>query len=204
MHTHKKNIAIFISGTGSNMQALIKACMDKDYPAKIVCVISDNLDAKGLEIAKNFGIDTYFINPKDFNTKQEYESILHEKLLSHKIDFICLAGFMRLLSFYLCDLWCGKMINIHPSLLPAFKGLDTHQRAINAGVKFTGCTIHYVSSKMDSGKIIAQAVTPVYTSDTVDILKNRVLQAEHRLYPLALRALCSTESVDDTVSFYHA
>jgi phosphoribosylglycinamide formyltransferase 1 len=204
IETHKKNIAIFISGTGSNMQALIEASMAHGYPAQVVCVISDNPDAKGLKTAQNAGIYTYYINPKEYNTKQVYEATLHEKLINHKIDFICLAGFMRLLSSYLCDLWYGKMINIHPSLLPAFKGLDTHQRAINAGVKFTGCTIHYVSSKMDSGKIIAQAVTPVYINDTADILKNRVLQAEHRLYPLALRALCSKEPVDDTVSFYHA
>ncbi len=203
--THsKKNIAIFISGTGSNMQALIEACRQQDYPAQIVCVISDNLDAKGLDIAKNFDIPTYYINPKEYHTKQAYESMLDEKLRNHKVDFICLAGFMRLLSSYLCDLWYGKMINIHPSLLPAFKGLDTHRRAIDAGVKFTGCTIHFVSSKMDSGKIIAQAVTPVYMNDTADILKNRVLQAEHQLYPLALGALCSKEPVDDTVSFYHA
>jgi formyltetrahydrofolate-dependent phosphoribosylglycinamide formyltransferase len=203
MNTHKKNIAIFISGTGSNMQALINACHDTDYPAKIVCVISDNPDAKGLSIANNLGVQTHYINPRDYATKQAYEAIVHEKLLSHYVDFVCLAGFMRLVSSYLCDLWHGKMINIHPSLLPAFKGLDTHKRAINAGVKFSGCTIHYVSSKMDSGKIIAQAVTPVYRHDTVDILAERILQAEHKLYPLVLAALCNKKTDDDTLSFYH-
>lgn len=185
------------------MQALINACHDTDYPAKIVCVISDNPDAKGLSIANNVGIQTYYINPRDYATKQAYEAVLHEKLLSQKVDFVCLAGFMRLVSSYLCDLWHGKMINIHPSLLPAFKGLDTHKRAIDAGVKFSGCTIHYVSSKMDSGKIIAQAVTPVYRHDTMDILAERILQAEHTLYPLVLAALCNKKADDDTLSFYH-
>jgi phosphoribosylglycinamide formyltransferase 1 len=198
--THKKNIAIFISGTGSNMAKLIEASMNDNYPAKIVCVVSDNLDAKGLDIAKKFKIPTYYLNPSDY--KHDYENTIHEKLLSYDVDFICLAGFMRLLSSYLCDLWHNKMINIHPSLLPAFKGLDTHQRAINAGVKFAGCTIHYVSSKMDSGKIIAQAVTPVYYDDTADSLGRRILTLEHKLYPSVLEALCRPECAPKTLSFF--
>jgi formyltetrahydrofolate-dependent phosphoribosylglycinamide formyltransferase len=202
--THKKNTAIFISGTGSNMQALIDASFGTDYPAQITCVISDNPNAGGLIIAENRGIKAYFINPKDYTSKKDYEHKIHEILQKHNIDFICLAGFMRLLSSYLCDLWQGKMVNIHPSLLPAFKGLDTHQKAIDASVKFSGCTVHYVSSKMDSGTIIAQAVTPVYTGDTADILANRILKLEHKLYPLVLKALCDKNIVYDTLSFYDA
>jgi phosphoribosylglycinamide formyltransferase 1 len=202
MTLHKKNIAIFISGTGSNMAKLIEACMNEKYPAKIVCVISDKENAKGLDIAKNFNIPTYYLNPSDYQNKHDYENAIHEKLLTHHVDFICLAGFMRLLSSYLCDLWHNKMINIHPSLLPAFKGLDTHQRAINAGVKFAGCTIHYVSSKMDSGKIIAQAVTPVYSDDTADSLGKRILTLEHKLYPSVLEALCRSEYAPKDLSFF--
>jgi phosphoribosylglycinamide formyltransferase-1 len=203
MTSHKKNIAIFISGTGSNMQTLIEASMNENYPAKIVCVISDKEDAKGLASAKNFNIQTYFINPSDYHSKQDYEFALHEKLLIHKVDFICLAGFMRLLSSYLCDLWHQKMINIHPSLLPAFKGLDTHKQALQAGVKFTGCTIHWVTHKMDSGQIIAQAVVPVLNHDTVDSLSKRVLTVEHQLYPLALKSLCYQTWQQDKLSFFY-
>ena len=202
MTPHKKNIAIFISGTGSNMAKLIEASMSDNYPAKIVCVISDNPAAKGLDIAKSFEITTYYLNPNDYKHKHDYENAIHEKLLTHHVDFICLAGFMRLLSSYLCDLWHNKMINIHPSLLPAFKGLDTHQRAINAGVKFAGCTIHYVSSKMDSGKIIAQAITPVLRHDTADSLAQRILTLEHKLYPSVLEALCHKEDAPDALSFF--
>jgi phosphoribosylglycinamide formyltransferase 1 len=202
MNIHKKKIAVFISGTGSNMNVLIDACQNTDYPARIACVISDNINAGGLMIAENKNIKTYFINPKDYSTKQVYEQKLHDILLQNQIDFVCLAGFMRLLSDYLCDLWHGKMINIHPSLLPAFKGLNTHKQAIDAGVKFSGCTIHYVSQKMDSGTIIAQAITSVYTSDTADILAKRILNLEHQLYPLVLKALCDNDTDYDALCFY--
>jgi len=172
------------------------------YPAQIACVISDNVRAGGLIIAEKHNIKTYFINPAEYESKQAYEAKLHDILLQHQIDFVCLAGFMRLLSNYLCDLWRGKMINIHPSLLPAFKGLNTHQRAIDTGVKFSGCSIHYVSSQMDSGAIIAQAVTPVYTTDTADILAKRILKLEHKLYPLVLKALCDNDMDYDALCFY--
>lgn len=198
----KKNIAIFISGTGSNMKALIDATLDESYPATIKCIISDNPNAQGLVTAHHHNIKTYYINPNDYKTKQIYETVLHEKLLYHQIDFVCLAGFMRLISSYLCDLWYHKMVNIHPSLLPAFKGLNTHQRAIDTGVKFSGCTVHYVSKKMDSGTIIAQAITPVYINDTAETLSKRVLQAEHKIYPLALKALCNEDIYNSNLSFY--
>ncbi|MFT6084707.1 MAG: phosphoribosylglycinamide formyltransferase-1 [Alphaproteobacteria bacterium] len=201
----KKNIAILISGTGSNMEVLIKATQgDGDSLAHIACVISDKVDAKGLLTAQELGIKTYFIDPSGYESKQAYEAILHQTFLKHHIDFICLAGFMRLMSAYLCDLWQHKMINIHPSLLPAFKGLDTYQKAIEAGVKFSGCTVHYVSEKMDSGKIIAQAVVPVLWNDTPNMLAKRILSAEHKLYPLTLKALCNEELYNQTLSFYQA
>lgn len=201
---YKKNVVIFISGTGSNMHALIKASEQLDYPARIVGIISDQEAAKGLEIAESYGIKTYFINPKACGSKASYENTLNETLVQLGTDIICLAGFMYILSAEFCTLWDGKMINIHPSLLPAFKGLNTHQRAIDIGVKFTGCTIHYVSAEMDAGKIIAQAVVPVYKEDTVDILSKRVLSAEHILYPKTLQALCDTDISYDRQSFYHA
>jgi phosphoribosylglycinamide formyltransferase-1 len=202
MKLSKKNIAIFISGTGSNMRALIEASKKENYPAQIVCVISDNQHAQGLVIAQSFNIQTYFINPNEYQNKQDYEANIHEKLLIHKIDFICLAGFMRLISPYLCDLWNNKMINIHPSLLPSFKGLNSHEKALKAGVKFSGCTIHWVTSKMDSGKIIAQAVVPVLRNDTVNDLSKRVLKAEHKLYPLVLKSVCHNSLSHDILSFF--
>jgi formyltetrahydrofolate-dependent phosphoribosylglycinamide formyltransferase len=203
INTPPHAVAVFISGTGSNMKALIEACHTQTaYPAKIGCVISDKADAGGLKIAQDYQIKTYFVDPKAFSTKQAYEQKLHTILQENHIDFICLAGFMRLLSPYLCDLWAGKMINIHPSLLPAFKGLNTHQRAIDAGVKFSGCTIHYVSSKMDSGTIIAQAITSVFHDDTAESLAKRILRLEHKLYPLVLKALCDKNTNYDKLCFY--
>jgi phosphoribosylglycinamide formyltransferase-1 len=200
----KKRVAIFISGTGSNMVSLIKASQMIDYPAEIALVISDKSDAHGLTRAKEFSIATCFINPKDFASKEFYEKHLNNILQQNKIDFICLAGFMRLLSGFFCHLWDKKMINIHPSLLPAFKGLDTHKRAIESGVKFSGCTIHFVSPEMDGGKIIAQAVVPVYNSDTEESLAKRILKIEHQLYPNVLANLCLSENLtqaDDRLSF---
>lgn len=199
----KKNVAIFISGTGSNMQALIEASLSENYPAQICCVISDVATAKGLETANNYGIKNHFIDPKSYKSKVEYEKALNVLLSDKQIDFVCLAGFMRLFSSYMCNFWEGKMINIHPSLLPAFKGLNTHQRALDMGVAFSGCTIHYVSSEMDSGKIIAQAAVPVYNDDNVDSLAKRVQSAEHILYPKILQMICEAETKFERHSFYY-
>ena len=196
----KKNIAICISGRGSNMEALIKASLKEDFPAKIVAVISDKEDAQGLNIAENYNIKTHIVLKTDYPLKKDYDAKLDQILGQYDIDFICLAGFMRLLSAWFCEKWDKKMINIHPSLLPSFKGLDTHQRAIDAGVKFSGCTVHYVTAGMDEGPIIAQAAVPVEKNDTADILAGRIIKCEHKLYADVLYNLCSDANHDP--SFY--
>jgi phosphoribosylglycinamide formyltransferase-1 len=181
-------VAILISGRGSNMAALIEAAKHPDYPAEIVVVVSNRPDAAGLELAKTAGIEGVLIDHTRYGKDREaFERDLHAVLVARRIELLCLAGFMRLLTPWLVAQWEGRMINIHPALLPAFKGLDTHARALAAGVKLHGATVHYVVLEMDSGAIIAQAAVPVLDDDTPDILAARVLAAEHRIYPMALR-----------------
>ncbi len=183
----KKRIAIFISGRGSNMEQLIKASKAPDYPAEIIGVISNKEDAKGLEFAKRQQINTAIISPKDYQNKKETDLAISKKLKEWEIDIICLAGYMRLLGREFCKKWRGKIINIHPSLLPAYKGLNTHQRALEAGESEHGCTVHFVTEKMDDGPIIAQAIVPIMLDDDEETLSKRVLMAEHKLYPMALK-----------------
>ena len=192
----QKRVAILISGRGSNMAALIKSAEQENFPAKIVAVISNKADAAGLDIAKQHGIATHIVRKADHDTKEEYDRALDHILTEAQTDFICLAGFMRLLSGWFCDKWDRKLINIHPSLLPSFKGLDTHQRALDAGVKFSGCTVHYVTAGMDEGPIIAQAAVPVYKEDNADILAERIIKCEHRLYSDVLYNLCLDQEKD--------
>lgn len=187
----KTNTAILISGTGSNMEALIIAAQNPDYPAKISLVISNRPKAKGVETARNFGIKVEIIDHKSFETREAFDQALTNCLEAHNIDLVCNAGFMRLLTKEFVTHWHNRQLNIHPSLLPAFKGLNTHERALQADVKITGCTVHFVRNEMDSGPIIAQAAIPILPNDTALTLKQRVLEVEHQLYPEALKLVAS-------------
>ncbi|QDG78014.1 phosphoribosylglycinamide formyltransferase [Labrenzia sp. PHM005] len=188
----RKKIAILISGRGSNMGALISAAMDPSFPAEISLVLSNRPDAKGLQRAQDFGIPTAVVDHKDFGGDREaFEKSVDEILKANKIDIVVLAGFMRILSPYLVNAWAGRMINIHPALLPSFKGLATHERALEEGVKLHGATVHFVSAEMDDGPIIIQGAVPVLDHDTPDSLAARVLGVEHKIYPKALELVAS-------------
>lgn len=181
-------VAILISGRGSNMAALIEAAKNPAYPADITLVVSNRPDAAGLAAARSAGIASavvdHAVHGKD---RESFERALQAVLEEHRIDLICLAGFMRLLTPWFVERWQGRLLNIHPSVLPEFKGLNTHERALAAGAKNHGATVHFVVADMDSGPIIAQSTVPVLEGDTADTLAARVLQAEHRLYPMALK-----------------
>jgi phosphoribosylglycinamide formyltransferase 1 len=184
----KQRVAILISGRGSNMASLIAAAKDDSYPAEIALVLSNRPDAAGLDHAKRQGIVTAVVDHTRYGKdRAAFEHALQDVLTAHRIELVCLAGFMRLLTPWFVGQWQGRMLNIHPALLPAFKGLHTHERALEAGVKTHGATVHFVSAEMDSGEIIAQAEVPVLDGDTPDTLAARVLEAEHRIYPQALR-----------------
>ena len=184
----KKRVAVLISGRGSNMAALIEAAKAEDYPAEIVLVVSNRPDALGLARAREAGIATALVDHRPFGEDREaFDRALDDQLMAHRIDLVCLAGFMRLLTAGFVARWSGRMINIHPALLPQFKGLHTHRRALEAGVKRHGATVHFVGFEMDSGPIIAQDWVPVVEGDTEETLAARVLELEHRIYPQALR-----------------
>ena len=187
----KTKIAVRISGRGSNMQALIEAAKHEDYPAEIVLVASNNPDAPGLEIARAAGIETDVVNHRDYEDREEFEEALDQTIKLYGARIVCLAGFMRILTPWFTERWRDLLINIHPSLLPAFKGLHTHERALEAGVRIHGCTVHYVRPEMDDGPIIGQAAVPVLPGDTPDTLSARVLEAEHKLYPQCVALACS-------------
>lgn len=184
--TAKKRVAVFISGRGSNMQALVEAARAPDYPAEIALVISNRPDAPGLAWAKEQGIPTLGFDHKRYESREHFEGQLQSVLDLSKIDIVALAGFMRLMTPGFVEKWRDRMINIHPSLLPAFKGLHTHERVLEAGGKISGCTVHFVRAEMDDGPIIGQAAVPVLATDTAETLAARVLAAEHKLYPHAL------------------
>jgi phosphoribosylglycinamide formyltransferase-1 len=184
----KKRVAVLISGRGSNMASLIAAAKDDSYPAEIALVLSNRPDAPGLATAISQGITTAVVDHTHYGKDREaFERALQDTLATNRIELVCLAGFMRLLTPWFVGQWQGRMLNIHPALLPAFKGLHTHERALEAGVKTHGATVHFVSPEMDSGPIILQAEVPVLPGDTADTLAARVLEAEHRIYPQALR-----------------
>jgi phosphoribosylglycinamide formyltransferase-1 len=184
----RKRVAVLISGRGSNMMALIEAAKAKDYPAEIVLVLSNLPDAAGLARAQQAGIATIVIDHRPFGQDREaFERALYDELRRHRVDLVCLAGFMRLLTPWFIGRWRGRLLNIHPALLPQFKGLHTHRRALEAGVDQHGATVHFVVEETDSGPVIAQQSVPVLQSDTEETLAARVLEAEHRLYPQALR-----------------
>ena len=189
----KKRIAILISGRGSNMQALIQAMRQPGFPAEPVVVISNRPEALGLSWARDEGIHALAIDHRQYATRAAFEARLHQTLLDHQTELICNAGFMRLLTGGFVDRWKDRQLNIHPSLLPAFPGLDTHQRVLDSGALVTGCTVHFVRLEMDSGPILAQAVVGVLPGDTAETLAARVLEAEHKLYPMALAMVASSQ-----------
>jgi phosphoribosylglycinamide formyltransferase 1 len=186
----RKRAAVLISGRGSNMTALIEAAEAADYPAEIALVVSNRPDAPGLERARDAGIPTAVVDHAPFGEdRAAFERALDATLREHRIDLVCLAGFMRLLSPWFVSRWSGRMLNIHPALLPQFKGLHTHRRVLEAGAKQHGATVHFVVPEMDAGPIVEQELVAVREDDTEATLAARVLEIEHRIYPRALRAL---------------
>jgi phosphoribosylglycinamide formyltransferase-1 len=189
----RKRIAVLISGRGTNLQSLLDACADPGFPAEIAVVVSNKADAYGLVRAKKAGVPSLVIDHRTFGKgdagRAAFDATLSEALSKAGVDFVCLAGFMRLLSDEFVHRWSGRLLNIHPSLLPAFKGLDVHERMLAAGVKIAGCTVHFVSEEMDSGPIIGQAAVPVLSGDDSQTLAARILEQEHRLYPACVKLL---------------
>jgi phosphoribosylglycinamide formyltransferase-1 len=183
----KRKVGVLISGRGSNLKSLIEACADANYPAEIVLVISNVAEAGGLAHAANAGIPTKVIPHKPFLSREAFDAAIDAALREAGVEIVCEAGFMRIHSEGFVRRWEGRMINIHPSLLPAFKGTHVHEQALKAGVKMSGCTVHFVAAEVDSGPIIAQSVVPVLDQDTPETLAARVLEEEHKLYPLALK-----------------
>lgn len=186
----KLKLAVLISGRGSNMEALIKACAQADFPASIAVVIANRPDAAGIAKAKAAGLATAIVDHKRYQNRQDFEEILQKTLLEHgPVDLVCLAGFMRVLTPWFVDQWPERMINIHPSLLPDYKGLDTYARALADGCSEAGCTVHYVVPEMDDGPVIVQRRVPVLPGDTPETLAARILVEEHQAYPDAVRAV---------------
>lgn len=185
--TPKTPIAVLISGNGSNLQALTDAASAVDYPAEIKLVLSNKADAYGLERAKKAGISTIVLSHKDYDSREAFDAAMHAELVKHGIEFVCLAGFMRLLSAEFVRKWEGKMLNIHPSLLPEFKGLDAIGQAFRAGATETGCTVHWVTENMDEGPVVLQKSVPVLGGDTEQTLATRIHKAEHEMYVAALK-----------------
>ena len=180
-------VGVLISGRGSNLQALLDACAAPNFPAEIALVISNKAGAYGLERAEKAGVPRLVLDHKSFPNREAFDAAMDQALRAAGVDFVCLAGFMRLLTSGFVASWEGRMINVHPSLLPAFPGLHTHQRALEGGVKLHGCSVHFVTADLDAGPLIAQAAVPVLDEDDEDSLAARVLEQEHRIYPLALR-----------------
>src|ERR1700720_1449538 len=188
----KRRVAILISGRGSNMAALIAAAQAKDFPAEIVVVISNRSDAGGLQKAEASGIPTVSIESKPFGSdRAAFEAVLQAALGQHRVELICLGGFMRLFSAEFVQRWYGRMLNIHPSLLPSFPGLDPQGQALRAGVKISGATVHFVTPQTDAGPILMQGAVAVSDHDTAETLSERILEVEHRIYPDALRLLAT-------------
>ncbi len=185
--TTVKRVAILISGRGSNMASLVSAAAERGYPAQIIGVISDQSDAQGLSFAASKDIPTYVMARADYASREAHDAAIDAALVELGAETVCLAGYMRILSGRFVGKWEGRMINIHPSLLPSLKGLDSHARALADGVRIHGCTVHFVTAETDDGPIIAQTAVPVLIDDSEEALAARVLKAEHHLYPLALR-----------------
>lgn len=185
----RRRVGVLVSGRGSNLQALLDAAADHTYPAEIALVLSNVPGVYALERAEKAGVPTLSLPHRDFPSREAFDAAVDAILTNAGIDIVCLAGFMRLLSPAFAAKWAGRLINVHPALLPAFKGLHTHRRALEAGVKLHGCTVHLVTPELDDGPILVQAAVPVLPGDDEDTLAARVLEQEHRIYPLALRLL---------------
>ena len=190
----RKRVGVLISGRGSNLQALIDACAAPDFPAEIVTVISNRPDAYGLERARKAGIAAAVVDHKDYCSRADFDAALSAALAEAGCELICSAGFMRLLTEGFTEAWRDRQLNIHPSLLPAFRGLHPHERALEAGVRISGATVHFVRHEMDTGPIILQAAVPVFPTHSPDILASRVLEAEHLIYPRALGLVASGQA----------
>ncbi len=186
MTARRKRVAALISGRGSNMAALMEAAQKPGCPYEIVAVVSNRPEAKGLETASAAGIATAVVDHKAFDSREAFEEVLHETLLAFGAELVACAGFMRIMTAGFVQRWEGRMLNIHPSLLPSFKGLHTHRRALEAGVRVHGATVHFVTADLDGGPIIIQGVVPVLPDDDEETLAARVLEVEHRIYPAAL------------------
>ena len=195
---NKARTAVLISGRGSNMMALVDAARDPGFPAEIVCVVSNKLDAKGLNFAAANGIPTKVIDHKAYPTREAFETALDDHLRAMKVEIIALAGFMRVLTAGFIAGWEGRMINIHPSLLPAYKGLHTHERVLADGAKTHGCSVHLVTAELDDGPVLLQKAVQVLPDDTPDSLAARVLIEEHKIYPKALAMLAGRLAKKDT------
>ena len=189
----RKKVGVLISGRGSNMIALHEATRAANYPAQIVLVVSNRPDAPGLSWAKEHDIPALGLDHTRFRSREEFDDQIHRIMMASNVDLIACAGFMRLMTPDLVTKWHNRMINIHPSLLPLFKGLNTHERALAAGVKIAGCSVHAVRAQMDDGPILGQAAVPVCSNDTPETLAARVLKAEHQLYPQVLRLFATGE-----------
>ncbi|MEP3112745.1 phosphoribosylglycinamide formyltransferase [Nisaea sp.] len=187
MSKGKLKVGVLVSGSGSNLQALIDACAAPDHPAEIVLVLSNRPGVRALDRAKAASIPSVVFDHKNYADRAGFDADMQQALDEAGVEFICLAGFMRLLTTAFVEHWSGRMINIHPSLLPSFKGLNVQQRAIDAGARFAGCTVHFVTPEMDVGPIIQQAVVPIHDDDTGDTLAARILVQEHNIYPACLR-----------------
>jgi phosphoribosylglycinamide formyltransferase-1 len=190
----RRKVGVLISGRGSNLQALLDAAAAPDYPAEIAVVISNRPGAAGLERAAKAGVPTLTVPHRDFAERRDFEEALTAQLEKAGVELVCQAGFMRIVTPWFVTHWRDRLINIHPSLLPSFPGLDTHARALQAGVKLHGCTVHFVREEVDLGPIVGQAAVPVLAGDDADRLAARVLTAEHRLYPLCLRLVASGDA----------
>jgi phosphoribosylglycinamide formyltransferase-1 len=183
----KKRVAILISGRGSNMMALLEAARAPDYPAEMALVVSNRPDAPGLQRAQSAGIKSLTIDHKAYATREAFDAAIEAALVGEGIDLVCQAGFMRIQSSALAARWLGRQLNIHPSLLPSFKGLHPQKQALDAGVRISGCTVHFVTPELDAGPIVIQAAVPVLAGDSEETLSARILRQEHRLYPLVVR-----------------
>ncbi len=190
----KLKVAILISGRGSNMGALARAAMDPDYPVEIVLVVSNRPNVAGLDLAIEHGLTVRVIDHTEYDTRRAHEAAVNEALEAVGTELVCLAGYMRILEEEFVNSWKGRLINIHPSLLPAFRGVDTHERALEKGVRIHGCSAHFVTAELDGGPIIAQAAVPITPGDTAQTLAERVLDAEHMLYPHVV-ALIATRKI---------
>ncbi|HEU0070027.1 MAG TPA: phosphoribosylglycinamide formyltransferase [Alphaproteobacteria bacterium] len=185
----KLRVGVLISGRGSNLKALLDTCFTPGFPAEVVAVVSNRPDAAGLKHAEALGVPAIALDHKAYDSREAFDDALHEALRIAGVEFICLAGYMRLLTARFIARWQDRIINIHPSLLPAFRGLNAHEQAIDAGVKLAGCTVHIVRPEVDSGPILVQAAVPVLDTDDAASLAARVLAAEHKIYPLALKLI---------------